>query len=357
MESKGQQERNYHRPKRTYWVEESQEWGLLDYEPEEEVEPTVHWVGRPEHRQRGAGWCGTQSDEEAGRRESAEGDGLPAVQDEPVQEDGQEGRGGDRRGGRDYFATQLDSAGWRRGEVKCLDENQKAALFNEAANTVEMVEEAMADVESMCMMNSKVPVDLVEMCCPPDSSLAQMVLDLGGTAVRISERNMNLSTRAGLEQALDFVRKEKPRWLWASFPCGPTSQVQSLNELTPEAKEKSLMRKKKSRRLVRRGLQVFRVHVFENGGQFAWEWPQSNQGWWFPEVQHFLKDVHQKTELYNTILHGCQVGVRADDGGFSEPDLPREPCSLSLPRREQHSSLCLLHREDGEDHCPPGSGE
>ncbi|CAJ1388116.1 unnamed protein product [Effrenium voratum] len=46
MESKGQQERNYHRPKRTYWVEESQEWGLLDYELEEEVEPTVHWVGR-----------------------------------------------------------------------------------------------------------------------------------------------------------------------------------------------------------------------------------------------------------------------------------------------------------------------
>ncbi|CAJ1425291.1 unnamed protein product [Effrenium voratum] len=206
----------------------------------------------------------------------------------------------------------------------------------EAANTVEMVEEAMADVESMCMMNSKAPVDLVEMCCPPDSSLAQMVLDLGGTAVRISEHNMNLSTRAGLEQALDFVRKEKPRWLWASFPCGPTSQVQSLNELTPEAKEKSLMRKKKSRRLVRRGLQVLRVHVFENGGQFAWEWPQSNQGWWFPEVQHFLKDVYQKTELYKTILHGCQVGVRADDGGFM-----KKPWKIYTTDRELATSLNL----------------
>ncbi|CAJ1376507.1 unnamed protein product [Effrenium voratum] len=32
---------------------------------------------------------------------------------------------------------------------------EEAALFNEAANTVEMVEEAMADVESMHMMNSK----------------------------------------------------------------------------------------------------------------------------------------------------------------------------------------------------------
>ena len=283
----------------------------------------------------GAGWCGTQSDEEAGRRESAEGDGLPAVQDEPVQEDGQKGRGGDRRGGRDYFATQLDFAGWRRGEVKWLDENQKAALFNEAANTVEMVEEVMADVESMCMMNSKAPVDLVEMCCPPDSWLAQMVLDLGGTAVRISEHNMNLSTRAGLEQALSFVRKEKPRWLWVSFPCGPTSQVQSLNELTPEAKEKSLMRKKKSRRLVRRGLQVLRVHVFENGGQFAWEWPQSNQGWWFPEVQHFLKDVYQKTELYKTILHGCQVGV-PDDGGFM-----KKPWKIYTTDRELATSLNL----------------
>ena len=54
-----------------------------------------------------------------------------------------------------------------------------------------------------------------------------MVLDLGGTAVRISEHNMNLSTRAGLEQALDFVRKEKPRWLWASFPGGPTIHAKS----------------------------------------------------------------------------------------------------------------------------------
>ena len=78
----------------------------------------------------------------------------------------------------------------------------------------------------------------METRCPPDSSLAQMVLDLGGAAVRISERNMNLATQAGLEQALGFVRTEKLRWLRASFPCGPTSQVQCLNERTPEAKQK-----------------------------------------------------------------------------------------------------------------------
>ena len=53
-------------------------------------------------------------------------------------------------------------------------------------------------------------------------------------------------------------------------------------------------------------------------------------------MQHFLKDVYQKTELYKTILHGCQVGVRADDGGFM-----KKPWKIYTTDRELATSLNL----------------
>lgn len=71
-----------------------------------------------------------------------------------------------------------------------------------------------------------------------------------------------------------------------------------------------MLRKKKSRRLVRRGLRLLRVHAFENDGDFGWEWPKNNQGWQWPEVRDFLKEVYnKKPNLFQTVLHGCQVGV------------------------------------------------
>ena len=185
-------------------------------------------------------------------------------------------------------------------------------------------------------------VDLLEVCCPPDSALAAMVEKLGGTSARVTEKNMNLTTVDGLEAALQFVRKEKPRWLWVSFPCGATSPIQHLNELSEEAWLKSMARRRKSRRLVRRGLKLLRVHVFENDGDFGWEWPTVNDAWKWKEVQEFLREVYEKKpNLYRTLLHGCQVGVKND-----KDELVKKPWTIYTTDRAMASALNLT--------CPGG---
>ena len=179
-------------------------------------------------------------------------------------------------------------------------------------------------------------LDLLEVCCPP--ALSAMVEKLGGTSARVTEKNMNLSTTQGLQQALSMVRSEKPRWLWVAFPCGATSAIQNLNELTDEAWQKSMMKKKKSRRLVRRGLQLLRAHVFENDGEFGWEWPRHNEAWKWKEVQDFLREVHaKKANLFRTHLDGCQVGVVNDK---NEP--VKKPWMIYTTSRGMAQALHLI---------------
>ena len=179
-------------------------------------------------------------------------------------------------------------------------------------------------------------MDLLEVCCAPDSLLASMVNVMGGAAGRVTEANMNINTTAGLEEAKRCVRTEKPRWLWISFPCGATSPLQRLNELTPEGFYRSQQRKKKSRRLVRRGLELIRIHVFENGGQFGWEWPKENEAWEWKEVKDFLKEAHEKVGIYKTLLHGCRVGVQ---DGVGNP--LKKPWTIYTTSRTMASSLNL----------------
>ncbi|CAK9003098.1 Gag-Pol polyprotein, partial [Durusdinium trenchii] len=185
-------------------------------------------------------------------------------------------------------------------------------------------------------------LDLLEVCCPPDSALAAMVERLGGSSARVTEHNMNLNSVDGLTQAISFVRREKPRWMWLSLPCGANSPIQHLNELTEQAWLKSLARRKKSRKLVRRALQLLRVHVFENGGHFGWEWPKTNDGWHQKELKDFFKEVHEKKQnLFRTLLHGCQVGVVNDK---NEPVL--KPWTIYVTDRAMASALHLVCPHD-----------
>ena len=132
-------------------------------------------------------------------------------------------------------------------------------------------------------------VDLVEVCCGPNSLLSQVVEQFGGTSERIGLFNgFDMSTSKGLEKARRLVAQRRPRWLWFALPCGPTSPIQHLNELTPEGLARSLKRKQKSRKTCRNCVKLAEEHVLE-GGDIGWEWPRNNEAWYFPEVKRFMK--------------------------------------------------------------------
>ena len=42
---------------------------------------------------------------------------------------------------------------------------------------------------------------------------------------------MKASCREKVQKIID---EKKPRWVWVSYPCGPTSHIQHLNEISEE---------------------------------------------------------------------------------------------------------------------------
>ena len=182
-------------------------------------------------------------------------------------------------------------------------------------------------------------VDLLEVCCPKDSGLANMMEKRGGTAARIGLHNHDLGTRNGLQGALDMAEQLQPLFMWVScvsLPCGPFSPIQTLfKEMTEDQLRRSQLRQKKARKLIKGGIEMVRRQI-ERGGDIAWEWPDNNKGWHEPSVKK---------------LDGCMVGVKTPDTG--EPmrkqwrivttfKAMKEALNIRCNRQHQHAE-CLGH--------------
>lgn len=195
-------------------------------------------------------------------------------------------------------------------------------------------------------------LDLLEVCCGPDSSLTNMVTEQGGKAMRLGLHNgYDMSTQSGLQKALRVLHVHKPRWVWVSAPCGPTSPIQHLNEGTPEKKQRSKKRKKKSRDIAT-NCTVIAKEQHACGRRFGWEWPRTNEAWQFPAVRALFSHLEANDQLHCAKLDGCMVGVRASDNGMcmKKPWLIKgndEPMSQTLSIKcngaHQHTE-CLGHR-------------
>ena len=102
------------------------------------------------------------------------------------------------------------------------------------------LQEARERVEEAFSLFPKFGCDLLEICCGVESTLSKCVLDHGSVAYRVGLSNkMDLTTHAGLERASEFARLVRPRWIWVSRPCGPTSPIQNINQRT-EAQVRNL---------------------------------------------------------------------------------------------------------------------
>ena len=171
----------------------------------------------------------------------------------------------------------------------------------------------LAEAFMACVTHDAYKCDLVEICCSPNSTLTQTILDKGGKAFRVGlENNMDLSTTHGLNRAIQFLNIVKPRWIWISPPCPPTNSLQDLNQRT-EQQCKSLKQKvRKSRKIASNAVRLAEQQV-ERGGHVAWEWPRNNDGWSFCEVKRFWGNLDREGLLYVARLDGCQVDARTLD--------------------------------------------
>ena len=155
----------------------------------------------------------------------------------------------------------------------------------------------------------------MEVCCGENSGLAGLINEKGGKAFRVGLFNgMDLSTPNGLKRAKEFMKIVKPRWLWLSPICGPTSPVQNLNQKDDKQIRNLQSKVRRSRKIARSCIELARDHVSKSG-HFGWEWPWLNGGWKFPEMVGFEEWLGYHGLLNKVRLDGCQVGVVAHDVG------------------------------------------
>ena len=207
---------------------------------------------------------------------------------------------------------------WRQNSTPDQMEPNDQKLLNDALHFHhEELEECFGNVVSQGEQRRQ--LDLLELCCEKDSLLSTCMEKAGGTAFRAGLFNgFDLMTDHGTELAISAVKKLKPKLLWVSFPCGPTSPVQALNELTEEGRRKSRERIRRSKKLVKNGIRVMEAQALESG-QIVQEWPRHNRAWNFAEVIEFWQALGIRAQTEDVLLDGCCYGLQVPEGFLKKP--------------------------------------
>ncbi|CAK9061025.1 Retrovirus-related Pol polyprotein from transposon RE1 (Retro element 1) (AtRE1) [Includes: Protease RE1 [Durusdinium trenchii] len=112
------------------------------------------------------------------------------------------------------------------------------------------------------------------------------------------------------EEIIAMIHDLRPKMMWISLPCGPYSPIQHIfNQATPEQEAALLLKKKRSRKLIRNALRLVKTQL-EEGGHVCWEWPQNNGGWRLPELKVLYDLMNQFKETHHAHIHGCAFGVK-----------------------------------------------
>ena len=208
-------------------------------------------------------------------------------------------------GGRELGESELVSS----SRTSQLGDDKKHFLLEKAEVYVNDIAEALDE-----LYVRKIEPEIMEVCCPPDSKLVQTFLNQGRSGIRIGLPAIDLSTKKGAEELNNMVEKLEPDLLWFSLPCGPYSPIQTIfNEDTPEKLQKSLERKRKSRKLINNGIGAARLQL-QGGREIAWEWPLSNQGWKLPCVRQLFKELAMDGNLYTALVDGRAYGLQSERG-------------------------------------------
>ena len=157
-------------------------------------------------------------------------------------------------------------------------------------------------------------VDLVEICAPWDSPLAEAVERAGGVVMRLGLHNgYDLSTREGFLKAAWVLRRLKPRYVHLSPPCFPFSCMQNANQRTDQQKLDLEEKQKYGKRILRHCAKLLEIQVqelrAEAGGSTkdtdgGFEQPLRARSWQIPEVQRITKLCGGRFRV-----DGCQHGM------------------------------------------------
>ena len=204
-----------------------------------------------------------------------------------------------------------DDEKYQNGRCGFLTDSQRTQLCLCAEEFLEEAHSAWQDI-----LPPEDGIDLMEICCPPDSRLTQTFLDRGRKAIRVGLPAHNIATSKGVQEIKNMITRWKPKLTWFSLPCGPFSPIQELfNEKDDLAKAKSMERKQKAKKMIKNGLDIA-THQLQQGRDVAWEWPSNNRGWNLQLVRQLWSRLEQTGDLHCGHANGCAFGLREEKSGL-----------------------------------------
>ena len=106
--------------------------------------------------------------------------------------------------------------------------------------------------------------DLVEICAPWDSPLAEAVKCLGGRVHRLGIHNgYDLSTRSGFQKAAQYLREHRPRYVHFSPPCFPWTPLTNLNQRNQDQVNQLHQNRQHSRKILKHCRKLYEIQVHE----------------------------------------------------------------------------------------------
>ena len=224
-----------------------------------------------------------------------------------------------------------------------LKPEETAFLVEEVTQYNKALDEIFVSLNAMSP-DYKAPT-VLELCCEENSGITKAVEARGGRGIRCGLFNgCDLNKKAGFRKVYNLIVDEKPDVLWLALPCGPTSNIQELNMINPESREKIEKKIAQSKRLAAKAVTLMELHRSQ-GGEIVQEWPRYNKGWRFGSIMAFWK----KLDYQEAYVDGCSFGLRAPSGG-----LIKKPWKLrsTTKRVWRMQSLCQCQ----EPHVPCEGG-
>ncbi|CAK0898390.1 unnamed protein product [Prorocentrum cordatum] len=189
--------------------------------------------------------------------------------------------------------------------------------------------------------------DLLEVCTPPISALAQAVIDQGGLAFRAGVHNgFDMATKTEVRRLALWIRPPRPRRIVMSPPCTADCLLQNWNQKTAEDREK-LRKKVQKVRSMQAGCEtLLSIGLQYHGTEVDLEQPQRSQSW---SRSASLRRIKEQT--YETLVSGCAFGLRCPRSGLLLPEVWKI-CSTDPQLHKAIGKRCSNHpgRHDNHEH-------
>ncbi|CAK0837902.1 unnamed protein product, partial [Prorocentrum cordatum] len=202
------------------------------------------------------------------------------------------------QGGWKFTPEMLDDS-----ELSEMDSKSHDKVLDEIYQTI---------AEDLTELGKPYRIDLMEVCCPEDSSLSKAVQDQGGKVFRCGLFNgIDMGTATGLRRALHLLRRLRPRRLVLSPPCTADCPIQNLNQKTAQQKATYLAKVRKARRIQRNCKSLWEDSKKIHDCHTELEQPASSRSWTRSPSIKAMRD-----QMHETIIHGCAYGFREARSGL-----------------------------------------